>query len=71
MKDKFDIHQWRHTKSLNEGIETLSNDDIKKLYNHIIKKLDGPAKDAGLRMSIFEQEFPSVLAFSLELNKIK
>jgi hypothetical protein len=41
----------------------ISIDFTNKLYKALIKKLDAPAKKAGLRMSIFEQEFPIASSF--------
>lgn len=63
----FNIREWRLNNFLTEEKE---KNELVKIYEHLKSKLDKPAKDAGLRMSIFEQEFPTASSFMVEINKI-
>jgi hypothetical protein len=71
MKDKFDVHAWRNKQHLKEGVESLDMATIQEIYKFLLKRLDKPAREAGLRMSIFEQEFPLTSSFYQELKKLK
>lgn len=46
----------------------ISADQIFTIYDFLKKRLDQPALDAGLRMSVFEQEFPLATSFYREIS---
>lgn len=62
MSNTFDIYEWNRQRHLNENV-SIQPQQAYDLYDFIIKKLDGPARKADLRMSIFEQEFPTASSF--------
>lgn len=75
MNENFNIKDWKYSQLLNEnfsqeGEKPISYKDAKKIYEYLIKKLDGPAQEAGLRMSIFEQEFPNASSFMNAMDEI-
>lgn len=55
---------------LEQELETqnISADQAFAIYNFLKKRLHQPALDAGLRMSVFEQEFPIASAFYTEIG---
>jgi len=75
MNENFNIKDWKYSQLLNENLsqeeeKPISYKDAKKIYEYLIKKLDGPAQEAGLRMSIFEQEFPNASSFMNAMDEI-
>ena len=75
MNENFNIKDWKYSQLLNESFsqeegKPISYSDAKKIYEYLIKKLDGPAQEAGLRMSIFEQEFPNASSFMKAVGEI-
>jgi hypothetical protein len=46
----------------------ISADQAFAIYDFLKKRLHQPALDAGLRMSVFEQEFPLATAFYKEIG---
>lgn len=71
MKKEFNIKEFMYDQLLNDGRKQvhISPSSLESVYHFLIKTLDEPAQEAGLRMSIFEQEFPTVSSFSFGYSR--
>lgn len=72
MKDNFTIQDWQYSQLIKEGqkFEAVDMKGLASIYNFLKEKLKGPAEEAELRMSIFEQEFPTASSFMIEYDKV-
>ena len=68
MKD-FNLIEWKRKVALNENLSPISPAVVFSIYKHLVKRLDNEALEAGLRMSIFEQEFPTPTSFYNDLEE--
>lgn len=73
--DNFSIKDWQYNQNLEEHLISedtdaeISPNDSFKIWNWLHRYLESPAEKAGLRMSIFEQEFPTATSFYYALQK--
>ena len=67
MKQDFSIKEFMYDQLIKDDKKQvyISPDALESIYHFLIEKLDSPAREAGLRMSLFEQEFPTVSSFTL------
>jgi len=73
MPDNFNIKTWSYKQRLREFEENnndanISPQDSFKIWNWLKNYLESPSKKSGLRMSIFQQEFPTATSFYFGLQ---
>lgn len=71
MNKEFSIQDWKYDQLIKEerNFHSIGMKELESIYHFLMLKLDSPAKEAGLRMSIFEQEFPTVSSFTMEYDR--